>query len=439
MKKKKIIIISLVVMLLITSVITFSYAFWGMTNEQTTMNKLTSGCLSITLEGEDAISLNNAFPITDEDGMKLKPYSFTINNTCDLFVSYNVSLEILKDSTLPIKYVRSMLNKEAVVNLNTLESTTKSISDSIDSKILTTGSLGSGDSADYTLRIWMDEDVTVDDTDAINKTLLSKVTVTAVPSSYSPVANGFTNLAEALLVNEYQTTNVQVAKDKISSKQEVDTTKTAPIIVWKETFNEKLTQVGARKPDISLVGKYGVNNNGTKVLLSNAYTFDSSTGYYTMTSPKYYDPETIDFSSQDYYFIQGGMSVGGTDNINSTNRANGVTIYLIKKLSEVRKVDAELSSGTIVPTNYYVFDVYPLSEVEMESDKSDKGLYESVDDYGTTYYYRGNVTNNYVKFAGYYWRVIRINGDGSIRLLFAGTDPSKIGTTATIGSYNYNN
>ena len=142
---------------------------------------------------------------------------------------------------------------------------------------------------------------------------------------------------------------------------------------------------------------------------------------------------------QDYYFIQGGMSVGGTDNINSTNRANGVTIYLIKKLSEVRKVDAELSSGTIVPTNYYVFDVYPLSEVEMESDKSDKGLYESVDDYGTTYYYRGNVTNNYVKFAGYYWRVIRINGDGSIRLLFAGTDPSKIGTTATIGSYNYNN
>ena len=49
MKKKKIIIISLVVMLLVTSVITFSYAFWGMTNEQTTMNKLTSGCLSITL------------------------------------------------------------------------------------------------------------------------------------------------------------------------------------------------------------------------------------------------------------------------------------------------------------------------------------------------------------------------------------------------------
>ena len=42
------------------------------------------------------------------------------------------------------------------------------------------------------------------------------------------------------------------------------------------------------------------------------------------------------------------------------------------------------------------------------------------DDYGTSYYYRGNVDNNYVKFAGYYWRIVRVNGDGSIRLIYAG-------------------
>jgi len=42
------------------------------------------------------------------------------------------------------------------------------------------------------------------------------------------------------------------------------------------------------------------------------------------------------------------------------------------------------------------------------------------DDYGTSYYYRGNVTNNYVKFGGYYWRIIRMNGDGSIRMIYAG-------------------
>lgn len=35
----------------------------------------------------------------------------------------------------------------------------------------------------------------------------------------------------------------------------------------------------------------------------------------------------------------------------------------------------------------------------------------------TTYYFRGNVTNNYVSFAGLVWRIIRINEDGTIRLI----------------------
>ena len=48
------------------------------------------------------------------------------------------------------------------------------------------------------------------------------------------------------------------------------------------------------------------------------------------------------------------------------------------------------------------------------------GLYKSVDgetNSGTTYFYRGAVTNNYVKFAGKMWRIVRINENGSIRLL----------------------
>ena len=49
------------------------------------------------------------------------------------------------------------------------------------------------------------------------------------------------------------------------------------------------------------------------------------------------------------------------------------------------------------------------------------GIYSSEDDLGTSYYFRGNVTNNYVKFANKYWRIIRINGDGTIRMIYAGT------------------
>ena len=63
---------------------------------------------------------------------------------------------------------------------------------------------------------------------------------------------------------------------------------------------------------------------------------------------------------------------------------------------------------------------------------SDKGMYAKADDYTATtgmksYYYRGAVDNNWVKFGkdstgkDIYWRIIRINGDGSIRMIYSGT------------------
>ena len=51
---------------------------------------------------------------------------------------------------------------------------------------------------------------------------------------------------------------------------------------------------------------------------------------------------------------------------------------------------------------------------------TDEGVFEMEDDYGTSYYYRGAVENNYVKFAGFYWRIIRTNGDGSLRIIYDG-------------------
>ena len=39
------------------------------------------------------------------------------------------------------------------------------------------------------------------------------------------------------------------------------------------------------------------------------------------------------------------------------------------------------------------------------------------DDYGISYYFRGNVQNNFVSFAGMCWRIVRITGDGSVKLV----------------------
>lgn len=45
------------------------------------------------------------------------------------------------------------------------------------------------------------------------------------------------------------------------------------------------------------------------------------------------------------------------------------------------------------------------------------GLYQTNDNDGITYYFRGNIDNNYVSFANSLWRIIRINGNNSIRLI----------------------
>ena len=60
------------------------------------------------------------------------------------------------------------------------------------------------------------------------------------------------------------------------------------------------------------------------------------------------------------------------------------------------------------------------------------------DDDGISYYYRGSVNNNYVKYVGAYWRIIRINGNGSVRLLYAGTTANASGSGLNIKSAAFN-
>ena len=52
------------------------------------------------------------------------------------------------------------------------------------------------------------------------------------------------------------------------------------------------------------------------------------------------------------------------------------------------------------------------------------------------YYFAGDAKNNWVKFAGFYWRIIRTNYDGSIRLLYSGTSPDT--TAGYIGTSAFN-
>ena len=69
---------------------------------------------------------------------------------------------------------------------------------------------------------------------------------------------------------------------------------------------------------------------------------------------------------------------------------------------------------------------------------TDEGLFMAEDDEGESYYYRGAVKNNYVSFAGFIWRIIRRNGDGSIRIIYSGKSTSDTGDSVTIGNSQFN-
>ena len=75
---------------------------------------------------------------------------------------------------------------------------------------------------------------------------------------------------------------------------------------------------------------------------------------------------------------------------------------------------------------------------------TDEGVYKVEDGMygGYSYYWRGAVTNNYVKFGGFCWRIIRINGDGSIRLIYDGAtchaNGTKTAESIAIPNVNYN-
>ena len=57
---------------------------------------------------------------------------------------------------------------------------------------------------------------------------------------------------------------------------------------------------------------------------------------------------------------------------------------------------------------------------------------------GRTYYFAGNPTDNWVYFGGFYWRIIRINEDGTLRLIYQGTNANTTGPSTQTQTSAFN-
>jgi len=92
------------------------------------------------------------------------------------------------------------------------------------------------------------------------------------------------------------------------------------------------------------------------------------------------------------------------------------------------------SSGTILANNTVDTSRKTGNFTSVYTADTNGKIFEGpADDYGdTTYFFAGANPNNWVKFAGYWWRIIRINGDGSIRMIYNGTSNATTGTSTQI-------
>ena len=134
---------------------------------------------------------------------------------------------------------------------------------------------------------------------------------------------------------------------------------------------------------------------------------------------------------------------------------------------------------TILANNGGVASITTLTSTDFATatTASDKGMYKAQDDLGTSYYFRGAVDNNWLKYGKYtkdtyitmdsnrnyslvescnglnlcaklaskgddmYWRIIRINGDNSIRMIYTGTSApdsnTKVVMTESANDFGY--
>ena len=132
---------------------------------------------------------------------------------------------------------------------------------------------------------------------------------------------------------------------------------------------------------------------------------------------------------------ESSTEVPGTTDVEKCNNAIGQYISDSNNCNIwcdlIGKVEACTSDGTPM-----------ISKTEKTYEKV---LSVTQDDYGTSYYYRGNVEDNYVEFNNFCWRIVRIEGDGSVKITLAAQKKcSEIGASDTgsafigTGHYGYN-
>ncbi|PWL43836.1 MAG: hypothetical protein DBY43_01830, partial [Clostridiaceae bacterium] len=191
-KKKRTILYGLLVTVLV--LIGVTYAYYRITKTQTNSNVIgTRTCLNTTLtEKTSEIVLSDAFPISDEDGLKQSPFTFTLTNNCDSYVKVTIALvSEYRTSTntayLKDNYVKSNLSTKGTSDGSSVILSTLSLGE-VDTNtqgyVLKTTGLKNKEAKSFDLRLWLDSETTNEQ--GLNKTWKGKIVVSVVAAEYVP-------------------------------------------------------------------------------------------------------------------------------------------------------------------------------------------------------------------------------------------------------------
>ena len=191
-KKKRTILYGLLVTVLV--LIGVTYAYYRITKTQTNSNVIgTRTCLNTTLTEETSeIVLSDAFPISDEDGLKQSPFTFTLTNNCDSYVKVTIALvseyrtststAYLKDNYVKTNLSTKGTNDGSSVILSTLS--LGEVDTNTQGYVLKTTGLKNKEAKSFDLRLWLDSETTNEQ--GLNKTWKGKIVVSVVAAEYVP-------------------------------------------------------------------------------------------------------------------------------------------------------------------------------------------------------------------------------------------------------------
>ena len=391
--EKKVTIIALVALLII--VIGASYAFFtaGISSEDSTTIKADAGTMKINYNGGSNITLSGIYP--RDEAWATKVITVTGNNTTDAKMYYKLTLVVDSNTFLasdPLQYELTSTNTST--NGETIPSITKTniISATIE---LGNGYFNKANNARHTYQLKIYYPKTAEDQNANQgKTFSAHVEITSVKT---PKTNGA--LAELIKYNSDIKSPLTTPGLEISAYKENDITEILPY----------------DGVDSSLYITYGTGweANGTGFnLTGTAVTTDTYANSYASLVGKYI-PSAL------YNGIAGSYTAG------------------------------EMAPTTDLISIWYIISAteegFTYKRIGTNKNVNEALLASTEDDYGTSYYFRGAVTNNYVEFANKCWRIVRIGGDGTIKLILHNDNTSNASnpcssannsTTAAFARYN---